>query len=127
MYVWCLYVNSCVCSFIHQLSIDLLRFITLIDELYEAGCCLACSAVDIPDNLFVGTSNTKGDNDKITTDDIGSSGNMNGVDVAQAQGSPISELASVKELSFAFSRATSRLIEMTSSAWWDERSVPIKQ
>ena len=80
------------------------RFITLIDELYEAGCCLACSAVDIPDNLFVGTSNTKGDNDKITTDDMGSSGNMNGVDVAQAQGSPISELASVKELSFAFSR-----------------------
>jgi len=96
----------------------------LIDELYEAGCCLACGAADIPDNLFVGsTSNTEGDNDKIITDDIGSSGNMNGVDVAQAQGSPISELASVKELSFAFSRATSRLIEMTSSTWWKDHSV----
>jgi len=95
----------------------------LIDELYEAGCCLACNAVDIPDNLFVGTANTKCNNDKIATDDIGSSGNMNGVDVAQAQGSPISELASVKELSFAFSRATSRLIEMTSSTWWKDHSV----
>jgi len=29
------------------------RFITLIDELYEAGCCLACTAVDILDRLFV--------------------------------------------------------------------------
>ena len=102
--MWCLYLKV-LCLLIHTSTLyDLLRFITLIDELYEAGCCLACSAVDIPDNLFVGTSNTKGDNDKITTDDIGSSGNMNGVDVAQAQGSPISELASVKELSFAFSR-----------------------
>ena len=110
MYVWCLYLNSCVCSFIHQHSIDLLRFITLIDELYEAGCCLACIAVDNPDNLFVGTSNTKGDNDKITTDDIGSSGNMNGVDVAQAQGSPISELASVKELSFAFRKVSVSIV-----------------
>ena len=28
------------------------RFITLVDELYEANCCLVCSAMDIPDLLF---------------------------------------------------------------------------
>ena len=107
-YVWCL-SSTVYSNLVNQ------RFITLIDELYEAGCRLACSAVDVPDNLFVGTPNTKGDDDKITIDDIGSSGNIHG------------HLASVKELSFAFKRAASRLIEMTSSTWWEDRSVAIKE
>ena len=97
------------------------RFITLIDELYEAGCCLACtSTVDSPDELFVGKS-TPGDiiGDNTTADKT--SGNMHAVDVAQVQGNPISELASVKELLFAFDRAASRIIEMSSETWWEEK------
>ena len=77
------------------------RFITLIDELYEAGCCLACSAVNTPDLLFDGKRST------------------NNHAAAQVQGS---ELASVKELSFAFARAASRLLEMCSETWWEEKN-----
>lgn len=100
------------------------RFITLIDELYEAGCCLAISAVDIPDRLFVGAQ--VGDDANSTPGGIGSSCN-NGVDVAQAQGVAISELASVKELSFAFRRASSRILEMTSLTWWSEHKISVAQ
>jgi protein AFG1 len=105
------------------------RFITLIDELYEAGCCLACTAVDIPDRLFVGKS-TDGDGDSNeisnSTDKVAekSDHKILAVDVAQARGFSVGELASVKELSFAFGRAASRLLEMCSKTWWDERRVP---
>ncbi|EED93361.1 predicted protein, partial [Thalassiosira pseudonana CCMP1335] len=64
------------------------RFITLIDELYEANCCLVCSAADVIDRLF--------------------------------RGEP-----TVKELSFAFKRAASRLLEMCSEAWWKEKGVAL--
>ena len=59
------------------------RFITLIDELYEAGCCLACTAADVPDRLFVGkavdddSDNSDGDDgnndpsNNCTEDDVG--------------------------------------------------------
>lgn len=100
------------------------RFITLVDELYEAGCCLVCSAVDIPDRLFVGKSNdvvSESNHDKESSSSSETSGNMHGVDVAQIQGTAVSELASVKELSFAFSRAASRLLEMCSETWWKEQ------
>jgi protein AFG1 len=93
------------------------RFITLVDELYEAGCCLACSAVDIPDRLFVGKSVQT----DIFTDSTETSSVMHGIDVAQVIGDPVSEMASVKELSFAFGRAASRLLEMCSNTWWNER------
>ena len=117
------------------------RFITLIDELYEAGCCLACTAVDIPDRLFVGKAV---DRDRSDGDDDGDDGNdrlpnnsteddvsagtssareILAVDVAQASGYSVGQLASVKELSFAFGRAASRLLEMCSKTWWHERSV----
>ena len=117
------------------------RFITLIDELYEAGCCLACTAVDIPDRLFVGKAvdrdRSDGDddgddgNDRLpnnsTEDDVGagtsSAHEILAVDVAQASGYSVGQLASVKELSFAFGRAASRLLEMCSKTWWHERSV----
>lgn len=106
------------------------RFITLIDELYEAGCCLACTAVDIPDRLFVGKS-IDSDNGSDGLDYSSSTNEVVGintheilaVDVAQARGFSVGELASVKELSFAFGRATSRLLEMCSKTWWDERRV----
>jgi protein AFG1 len=108
------------------------RFITLIDELYEAGCCLACTAVDIPDRLFVGKSidsdnggDSDGDDDSYGIDEVAEikSREILAVDVAQARGYSVGELASVKELSFAFGRATSRILEMCSKIWWDERRI----
>lgn len=93
------------------------RFITLIDELYEAECCLVCSAVDVPDRLFIGKSSEEGS---------GRGPNINGtllaVDVAQSQGTALGSLASVKELSYAFRRAASRVLEMTSKHWWKDKS-----
>ncbi|KAL9180242.1 hypothetical protein ACHAXT_008212 [Thalassiosira profunda] len=100
------------------------RFITLIDELYEAECCLACSAVDVPDRLFVGkplSDETKKGHNETSDKDI--NGKMLAVDVAQVQGTAVSELASVKELSFAFRRAASRLLEMCSETLWEEKGV----
>jgi predicted ATPase len=44
-----------------------------------------------------------------------------GVDKAITQGHAVTALASVRELSFAFRRAASRLTEMTSRSWWDKR------
>ena len=102
------------------------RFITLIDELYEAECCLVCSAVDVPDRLFIGNSSEEDsgtDSDKSTTanDNVSPDGTMLAVDVAQSRGTALSSLASVRELSFAFRRAASRVLEMSSKSWWDEK------
>ncbi|KAL3823729.1 hypothetical protein ACHAXA_004822 [Cyclostephanos tholiformis] len=107
------------------------RFITLIDELYEAGCCLACTAVDIPDRLFVGKSiegddGSDGSNSSsVSADEVAimNAREILAVDVAQARGVAVGESASVRELSFAFGRATSRLLEMCSKTWWEERGV----
>jgi predicted ATPase len=43
------------------------------------------------------------------------------VDVAQQGGTPVGALASVRELAFAFQRASSRIYEMTSRQWWERR------
>ncbi len=99
------------------------RFITLIDELYEAGCCLACSAADVPDQLFAG----KSVHPDTPADSTEPSGVMRGIDVAQVLGDPASHMASVKELSFAFSRAASRLLEMCSKSWWNERMIHLQE
>lgn len=40
-----------------------------------------------------------------------------GIDVAQSNGLSVGELASIRELSFAFKRAASRIKEMTSLRW----------
>ena len=50
---------------------------------------------------------------------------MLAIDVAQVNDTAVSELASVKELSFAFRRAGSRLLEMCSKSWWEEHGVVI--
>lgn len=104
------------------------RFITLIDELYESGCCLVCSADEIPDHLFVGRVDS--DTNRIVditgeSDDVAKL--IFGIDVAQSQGMAVGELASVKELSFAFRRATSRLLEMCSKTWWMEKGVVLTE
>jgi protein AFG1 len=90
------------------------RFITLIDELYEAKTVPLCSAAAPISEIFVTTSKQdKGD----AEDDL--SGDMLAVDQAtDSQGHAVGALTSVKELRFAFKRAASRLTEMTSSKWW---------
>lgn len=93
------------------------RFITLIDELYEARTALICLApVRCPDALFPRTNAARGQ----PLDQTGSPSVM-GVDEATSHGQPVSSLASVRELSFAFQRAASRLKEMTSRAWFDQQ------
>ena len=100
--------------------------VTLIDELYEAECCLVCSAADVPDQLFIGSSpeeesSADSNNSTAASNDISPDGTMLAVDVAQSQGTALSSLASVRELSFAFRRAASRVLEMSSKSWWDEK------
>ena len=88
------------------------RFITLIDELYEGKCAILCSAIqaDTPMDLFEGSPNQQEMMEESTT--------VMGVDVAVQGGMPVGALASVRELAFAFERASSRLFEMTSRPWW---------
>lgn len=106
------------------------RFITLIDELYEANCSLICSAETAPsaDTLFVGRNQDSDDNEKDSMIDMNSIetevGEALGIDVAQSNGMTAGELASVKELSFAFKRAASRIKEMTSASWWSKNGFP---
>ena len=118
------------------------RFITLVDELYEADCALMCCAVASPENLFVGReSHDSHPRIALSTSCLklnvelpppgGNVGDMEGVeskpgeflgiDVAQSNGMAVGELASVQELSFAFRRAASRLQEMTSRPWWEKK------
>jgi predicted ATPase len=78
------------------------RFITLVDELYEARTPLLCSAAAPPSRLLQVPSARCDNEADIMGDDGGSA------------------LASVRELSFAFRRASSRLEEMTSRSWWDK-------
>lgn len=103
------------------------RFITLVDELYEAKCALLCCAVSCPEKLFV---SEKSDLDVLRKDvgnmtgGLGSKvGETLGIDVAQGSGMTVGELASVQELSFAFRRAASRLKELTSQQFWKSRGV----
>ncbi|KAL3908417.1 MAG: hypothetical protein SGILL_008489 [Bacillariaceae sp.] len=107
------------------------RFITLIDELYEAKCALLCSALDseTPMDLFqTSRSATKKSNNEnngsiyeAADDDCNNTREQEilWVDVAQEGGTPVGALASVRELSFAFERASSRIYEMCSRSWWD--------
>lgn len=91
------------------------RFITLIDELYEHNCVLFCSAVQDPHHLFINSSKIEPEVESIEI----VVGERFGIDVSQSSGRTIGELASVRELSFAFRRAASRLMEMCSKNRWD--------
>jgi Predicted ATPase len=111
------------------------RFITLIDELYEAKCVLLCSAVtSSPDELFVGRRQHTEEEENVDSSFVlldqqdgfqaeginVEAGETLGMDVAQSNGMTVGELASVQELSFAFRRAASRIREMTSKSWWEK-------
>lgn len=94
------------------------RFITLIDELYEGKCALVCSTLDAktPADLFEGsTSEQQQVEEENELPDV-----VMGIDVAQEGGTPVGALASVRELSFAFERSSSRIFEMCSRSWWDK-------
>jgi protein AFG1 len=92
------------------------RFITLVDELYEAKTALLISAAAPPNAIFL--DNTE---QAISIGDDNGEDKL-GVDKAVSQGGhAATALASVRELSFAFRRAASRLTEMTSRSWWDKR------
>lgn len=93
------------------------RFITLIDELYEHKCALMCSADYEAEDLFL--ARYEDEEDSVTEMEL-KVGEKFGIDVAQSNGMIVNELASVKELAFAFQRASSRLIEMCSKSWWNE-------
>jgi predicted ATPase len=111
------------------------RFITLIDELYEGKCALLCCALEAttPMELFESTttstttiSKTRSTTTAATTSlVVGNDGDdvvettFKGIDVATQGGTAVGALASVRELAFAFERASSRLFEMCSRSWWD--------
>jgi protein AFG1 len=92
------------------------RFITLIDELYEQKCALMCSAEYPPEELFLNRHQDPAPPSAIEI----KVGEAFGIDVAQSSGKPVGSLASVRELSFAFQRASSRLSEMCSAKCWDQ-------
>jgi protein AFG1 len=100
------------------------RFITLIDELYEAKCALICSAaVNSADLLFVGNTNGDSSQNDVSEKSMNTKpGESFGIDVAQSNGMVIGEHASIKELHFAFKRAASRINQMTSSSWLELQS-----
>jgi len=104
------------------------RFITLVDELYEANCALICTTetATSPDTLFLGQAkelaSLGGDaqnKEGVKTE----AGEAFGIDVAQGNGMTAGGLASVQELSFAFKRAASRITEMTSKSWWEKNGM----
>ena len=90
------------------------RFLTLVDELYEARCRLFCSAAAAPGDLFVvpDSSGMERREGAPKTEDF------RWIDVAQQGGVAVGQLASVRELAFAFERCASRLVEMCSEDWW---------
>lgn len=101
------------------------RFITLIDELYEAKCCLIMSTatddIESPMDLFrVATSKKTNLEDSKEYPQT-----ILGVDVSTQGGTAVGALASVRELEFAFERASSRIVEMCSRSWWEKR-LPIQ-
>jgi len=96
------------------------RFITLVDELYEGRCALVCTthdAVEGPVNLFP-SAGSNGNNDTASSVEVSETLGLE--DVQTQGGQPVSTLASVRELSFAFKRAASRITEMTSQRWWKQ-------
>ena len=100
------------------------RFITLVDELYEGKCALVCSTndkVSDPDDLFQSANSSSGSKGDLSDSNSLKLGETLGLEDVQTQGGqPVSTLASVQELSFAFLRAASRITEMTSHRWWKQ-------
>jgi len=106
------------------------RFIILVDELYEARCALVCFADSLPQDLYQQHDQQTNCQDVMElTKSPDDTGNLTDVTEltpgeildfrSQANGKTLGELASVIELSFAFRRASSRLMEMCSRSYWE--------
>lgn len=99
------------------------RFVTLLDELYESkSTALLCVADhEDPFELFQGRRKRSNDQDDANTWEA-PEGNATtlGIDQAEQQGQSVGALASIRELSVAYNRAASRIVEMTSPRWWDQ-------
>ena len=79
------------------------RFITLVDELYEGGVKLVCSAVSPPSELFLEDEEMEGGDESIGEDDVdvthtSISGDTEWLDERQSGGKMLGELASIVEL-----------------------------
>jgi peroxisome-assembly ATPase len=103
------------------------RFITLIDTLYEWRRPIICTAVAAPTELFQSrlqqqlpsavttTSTTSTDHraDDGKDDDV-----LDRYESTTPQGHSAGATVNVQDLSFAFARTASRLMEMSSASWW---------
>jgi peroxisome-assembly ATPase len=105
------------------------RFITLIDTLYEWRRPIICTAVAAPTELFqsrlliqqpqrpstVTTSTTSTDHraDGGKDDDV-----LDRYESTTPQGHSAGATVKVQDISFAFARTASRLMEMSSASWW---------
>jgi len=98
------------------------RFLTLLDELYEHKTAIICTAAAPPDQLLVYKSVNNNDDD----DDDDTDSQTLAIDQATHYSNAVAVLASVRELEFAFARAASRLKEMTSLRWWENRAKVIE-
>jgi protein AFG1 len=115
------------------------RFITLVDELYEARCALVCFADSLPQDLYqqhdqqanfqdvMESTNSPDVNENLADITELTPGEIFDVFRSQVNGKTVGELASVIELSFAFRRASSRLMEMCSRSYWERFAHPSKQ
>lgn len=103
------------------------RFITLVDELYNARCRLVCTAGAPPDDLFLGAEEgplidleslqfeTAVEGARLRRDVTTPGG------VAPVGAAPLEAILSGREEDFAFRRAVSRLIEMQTPGYLELR------
>jgi len=88
------------------------RFITLVDELYEHGTSLICTADLPPEKIFSGGFSIDILDDDTSTPVDGNEAMPSTLDAAQEITFQDGELESVRELRFAFKRAVSRIHEL---------------
>jgi predicted ATPase len=110
-----------------------------VDELYEARCALVCFADSLPQDLYqqhdqqanfqdvMESTNSPDVNENLADITELTPGEIFDVFRSQVNGKTVGELASVIELSFAFRRASSRLMEMCSRSYWERFAHPSKQ
>ena len=77
------------------------------------------SSTSDQDNNVTNVGDASQYNESGTSETKNQDSEMLGIDVAQEGGTPVGALASVRELSFAFERSSSRIFEMCSRSWWD--------